>query len=165
MPKLFVLKRSIVVRAPIERCFLLSTHLEVVQQELGMRAIAGTRHGRVALGDRIVWRGWKFGMLHLHESWISGFEPPRFFQDTMVRGRFTFFQHDHRLSKTAEGTLLEDEVRFSLPFGWAGALVGRMILVVSIERLMRRRLLRLKRLAEGEGWHMLIPSTEPTSTS
>jgi ligand-binding SRPBCC domain-containing protein len=76
----------------------------------------------------------------------------------MGRGRFATFQHDHHFSATEDGgTLLQDELRFSMPFGAAGALVGAVIMVPHIEGLLRRRFALLKQLAEGDGWRDYLP--------
>ena len=141
----------------MERCFQLSTSIEVVALTLGMRPVEGKLGGMVAAGDRLLWRGWKFGLPQLHETLITGFRHPEgaepaFFQDTMGRGRFATFQHDHLFTPTQMGTLLEDELRFSMPLGWAGEMVGKLVMVPHIQGLLRRRFGLLKRLAEDEGW-------------
>jgi ligand-binding SRPBCC domain-containing protein len=149
---MFTLRDSVLIQAPVERCFQLSTSIDVVAQTLEMRPVEGKLGGMVGAGDRLVWRGWKFGLPQMHETLITGFERPVFFQDTMGRGRFAAFQHDHHFAETESGVLLEDEVRFSMPFGWAGELVGRWVMVPHIRGLLRRRFLLLKGMAEGEGW-------------
>jgi ligand-binding SRPBCC domain-containing protein len=149
---MFTLRDSIVIEAPIERCFRLSTSIEVVALTLGMRPVEGKLGGMILAGDELVWRGWKFGLPQMHETLITGFEEPRFFQDTMGRGRFAKFQHDHHFLETQGGTLLEDELRFSMPFGWAGDVVGQVVMVPHIKGLLRRRFALLKGLAEGDGW-------------
>lgn len=152
----FVLRDKIVIQAPIERCFLLSTSIEVVAQTLAMRPVEGKTSGMIVAGDQLLWRGWKFGLPQMHETLITGFDSPVYFQDTMGRGRFKTFQHDHRFTEIDEGTLLEDELRFSMPFGVLGDAVARLIMVPHIEGLLRRRFALLKRLAEGEGWREYI---------
>ena len=79
------------------------------------------------MGDRVTWRGWKFFLPQVHHTLITGYLYPTFFQDTQERGRFARFQHDHHLTETPSGTLLEDEVRFALPFGPLGRVVARLI--------------------------------------
>ena len=74
----------------------------------------------------------------------------------MGRGRFASFQHDHHFTASEGGTLLEDELRFSMPLGWAGALVGSAVMVPHIRGLLRRRFGLLKELAEGEGWRRYV---------
>jgi ligand-binding SRPBCC domain-containing protein len=152
----FTLRDSVVIAAPIERCFLLSTSIEVVAKTLAMRPVRGKLGGMILAGDRLVWRGWKFGLPQMHETLITGFDPPKFFQDTMGRGRFAAFQHDHRFTETEAGTLLEDELRFSMPLGWAGEMVGAALMVPHIRGLLRRRFALLKGLAEGDGWREYV---------
>lgn len=156
MGRTFTLRDSIVIDAPIERCFRLSTSIEVVAKTLEMRPVEGKRGGMILAGDQLVWRGWKFGLAQMHETLITGFEAPVFFQDTMGRGRFATFQHDHRFTETQGGTLLEDELRFSMPLGWAGEMVGRVVMIPHIKGLLRRRFALLKRLAEGDGWREYV---------
>ena len=168
---MFVVQDRITIAAPIDRCFLLSTSIEIVQQTLGMKPVrkeSRKTSGFVATGDQLLWRGWKFGLPQMHETLITGYDPPRFFQDTMGRGRFAHFQHDHRFTSipgSTEATELSDEVRFTMPFGWPGRLVGRLIMVPHIRGLLRRRFRLLKRIAETEQWRDYLPAPEAHLTA
>ena len=165
------IREKILVVAPIERCWALSTRVELVQQTLGMQPVGGVTSGFIRNGSRVEWRGWKFGLPTTHHTLITRFEPPHhhylrydgheitkeaFFQDTQERGRFAAFQHDHRLCEQTgpEGitTILEDEVRYGLPFGPAGELAAKLLVGPHIRKLARQRFATIKRLAEGEGW-------------
>lgn len=148
----FLLRDSALVHAPIERCFQLSCSVALVHEELGMNAVSGRTSGLVRGGDVVRWEGWQLGLRHHHVSQISGWVSPTFLQDTMLEGRFKYFQHDHHMRETAEGTLLSDELRFSLPFGAAGRLVARNIMVPHIRKLLKSRFARIKRIAEGDDW-------------
>ena len=157
---MFTVSDSIHIHAPIERCFLLSTSLELVGQVLQMRPVEGGSRktaGLVAEGDRIEWRGWLFGLPQVHESLITRYERPDFFQDTMVRGRFKRFQHDHRFTEIDGHTLLVDKLRFSLPLGWPGKMVARQVMIPHISGVLRRRMLLLKHVAEGREWQRYLP--------
>jgi len=165
MGRTFTLRDSVVIAAPIERCFQLSTSIDVVALTLGMRPVEGKLSGTIGPADQLLWRGWKFGLPQMHETLITGFQAPGpqrpgFFQDTMGRGRFAAFQHDHHFTPLDTGTLLEDELRFSMPLGWAGQAVGRLVMVPHIEGLLRRRFALLKRLAEGDGWREFLDREE-----
>lgn len=158
---IFVLRDAMVVHAPIERCFQLSTCLEIVEQDLGMRPVRGRTSGCVTAGDTVLWRGWQFGLPQMHESRIDPFEPPVYFRDFMIRGRFATFEHDHHFLDRGDGTtLLRDELRFTMRWGFVGLLVGRVLIVPHIRGLMRRRFARLKRIAEGSDWTRYL-SAEP----
>ncbi|RXH58459.1 SRPBCC family protein [Granulicella sibirica] len=151
-----ILRHSTTIAAPIDRCFLLSTHIDTVRQTLALTPVAGRTSGHVAMGDRVTWRGWKFLLPQVHHTLITGYCYPTFFQDTQERGRFARFQHDHHLTETPSGTLLEDEVRFALPFGPLGRLVARLILIPHIRKLLRQRFALLKRLAESDAWRDVL---------
>ena len=155
----FTLRDSILINAPIERCFQLSTSIEIVHKELGMTAIAGRTSGLVTAGDTVRWQGWQLGFPNYHVSLISAFDPPNFFQDRMLAGRFRTFEHDHHFASTPVGTLLSDEVRFIMPLGIPGLIVGSAILVPHIRALLHRRFHLLKRIAESESeeWRQYLP--------
>src|SRR5579875_2069151 len=157
--RMFTLRDSILIHAPIDRVFALSTSVEIVQRELGMHPAAGGRtSGLVEAGDTIRWRGMQLGFPNYHVSLIvpETWNPPHFFQDRMIAGRFKSFEHDHRLTETAEGTRLDDEVRFSMKLRWGGAVIGRTIVAPHIRGLLHRRYHLLKRLAETEEWRDYI---------
>ena len=159
---MFTLRHQIDIEAPIERCFLLSTNIAIVQKELGMRPVEGRTSGLVSGGDKVLWKGWQLGLPQFHHSLISRFDPPRFFQDTMVAGRFKTFQHDHAFTANPDGSVtLRDELRFSMPFGPLGWIVGRLLLVPHIQGLLRRRFALLKRLAETDAWQEYLPAANP----
>jgi len=156
---MFTISDSVHINAPIERCFLLSTNIELVGRTLGMKPIEGKTSGLIENGDRLLWAGWKFGFPQIHESLITKYERPVFFQDTMGRGRFRRFQHDHHLFFMDGRTVLNDKLRFTMPFGWLGGLVARFVLVPHMSRLLRRRMRLLKRVAESNEWRQYVPDS------
>ena len=160
---MFTLKDSKQIAAPLDRVFRLSCSLAIVERELGMHPVSGRdsirTEGLVTGADRIRWEGWQLGFWNYHVSLISAYEANRFFQDTMIAGRFRSFQHDHSFQAAGDVVLLDDTIRFSMPFGWAGRLVGRFIVAPHIAGLLRRRLALLKRIAESEEWRKYLPET------
>jgi ligand-binding SRPBCC domain-containing protein len=155
---MFTISDSIFINAPIERCFLLSTNIELVGRTLGMKPIEGKRSGLVVAEDRLVWAGWKFGFPQMHEIYVTGYERPSFFQDTMGRGRFKRYQHDHYFYEMNERTVLNDKIRFTLPLGFLGRLVAQFLIVPYLSKRLRRRLNLLKRVAEnGNEWRKYLP--------
>ena len=161
MDRNFVLREELAIRAPIERCFALSTNLAVVEMVLKMRPVRGRMSGAVTGGDTVRWRGWKWGLPHVHESLIGPFMPPVFFRDRMIAGRFVEFEHDHHFRALEDGAvLLHDELRFTLPWGIAGRLIGNAIVKPHIQRLLRRRFELIKQMAEGEQWRQNVARGE-----
>jgi ligand-binding SRPBCC domain-containing protein len=162
MAHTLIVRDEILVRAPAERCFLLSTSVAIVECDLEMHPVRGRTSGLVIAGDTVRWQGWQLGLPQFHESLIGPYEPYVFFQDRMIAGRFQSFEHHHRFTDKGDGTvLMSDEVRFTMPLGWAGDLVGRCLLVPHIRRLLKNRFARLKRIAEGEEWKLYLPESNP----
>jgi len=153
---MFLVKDDVHIQAPIERCFLLSTSVEIVARTLRMKPVRGKIAGLVRGGDRVDWRGWKFGLPQRHESLITKYTLPTFFQDAMESGRFQTFQHDHEFTEIGGQVLLKDTVRFSMPLGIAGRLVGKYVLVPHIRNLLRNRFQLLKRIAESDEWRAYL---------
>ena len=155
---MFTISDSIYINAPIDRCFLLSTSIELARRTYGMRPIDGKTSGRVIANDRLVWAGWKFGFPQMHESHITAYERPAFFQDTMGRGRFKRYQHDHYFYEMDERTVLNDKIRFTMPLGFVGQLVGQFVLVPYLSRRLRRRLVLLRTVAQNrKQWLKYLP--------
>ena len=144
----FTLRMTETVAAPIDRCFLLTCSIALVQEELGMTPVRGRTSGFVQPDDTVRWEGRQLGLHHHHVSLISSYQRPVFMQDTMLAGRFRTFQHDHHLTALPnDATELHDELRFSMPCGFAGWLVARYIMTPHILRLMRSRFHRIRRIA------------------
>jgi len=158
---MFTISDSIFINAPIERCFLLSTNIELAGRTYGMKPIEGKLSGRFVADDRLVWAGWKFGFPQMHESYITRYEPPAFFQDTMGRGRFKRYQHDHYFYEMNDRTVLNDKIRFTMPLGIAGRVVAKLIVVPYLSKRLRRRLGLLKRVAENpREWPKYLPESQ-----
>jgi ligand-binding SRPBCC domain-containing protein len=152
---------SMVIHSAIDRCFALSTRIELVQRTLGMNLIDSgvadvVTTGHITANSRVIWRGWKFGLLTEHHTLITAFDPPHngiaYFEDSQERGRFASFRHEHFFRQLDEQTELEDRIHFSLPFGPLGRLAAKFIVAPYIRKLARRRFAMIKQLAEGEGW-------------
>ena len=156
-----MLRDEVIVHAPLERCFLLSTSVEIVRCELKMEPREGRTSGLVRDGDTVLWKGWKYGLPQYHRSLIEDYRPYEFFRDRMIAGRFRSFEHDHSFRVLPDGSVrMQDEVRFRMRWGWFGEAVGRMLMAPDIRRLMRRRFALLKTIAEGDDWRKFLPADQ-----
>jgi ligand-binding SRPBCC domain-containing protein len=164
------LRESITIHAPIDRCFALSTRIELVQRTLGMKLInsgvaGGVTSGHITAKSRVVWSGWKFGLPTEHHTLITAFEPPHtgsdgqseaFFEDSQEHGRFASFRHEHFFCQLGAKTELEDRIHFALPFDPLGRLAAKFIVAPHIRKLARQRFTMIQQLAESEGWRAWI---------
>jgi ligand-binding SRPBCC domain-containing protein len=88
-------------------------------------------------------------------SRITAFDPPSYFQDTMVRGAFRSFQHDHFFSEKDDATEMRDVLRFSAPVPIAGQL-AELLLRSYLRRFLRERNSFLRQVAEGDDWRKYL---------
>jgi ligand-binding SRPBCC domain-containing protein len=140
------------IAAPRERCFLLSLSIDLHVASTAPtreRAIAGTTHGLIGLGETVTWRGKHFGLTLTHKTLITKYNRPGHFQDIMVEGAFRSFEHDHYFKSLDNETLMRDELRFAAPLGPLGLLAESLLLRRYLERFLIERNKTLKRIAES----------------
>ncbi len=71
-----------------------------------------------------------------HREWIPGRE----FSDVQLSGPFAYWHHTHRfLPYGRDECILEDEIRYALPFGWLGELLAGWYVRRQLERLFAFR--------------------------
>ncbi|SRR5216684_5614049 len=139
------------VRASMERCFDASRDLDLHLQSMeqtGERAVAGTMAGLIELGEQVTWEARHFGIRQRFTSRITAFDRPRYFQDSMVKGAFHSFVHDHYFEPCPDGTIMRDVLTFHSPLGPLGALVDRLVMSRYLRNLLTKRNETLKAIIE-----------------
>jgi len=155
-----------VIRAPLARVFNLARSIEVHllgNTHFGEQATAGTRSGLIGPGESVTWRARHFFIRQHLTSAITAFDPPRYFQDTMLRGAFHSMQHDHHfhLLPTTDGSALtemRDDFRFSAPLAPLGWLAERLVLGHYMRNLLRERNAIIQQVAESDEWQQYLPN-------
>ena len=122
----------------------------------GERAVSGVTSGLMALGQEVTWRARHFGVWQHLTSRITAFEKPFHFRDSMVRGAFRRFDHDHFFTPRGEITVMRDLFDFQSPFGLLGSLADRIFLIDYMRRLLLARHALIKTVAETEDWRRYI---------
>jgi len=153
------------IHAPVARVFDLARSIEVHllgNTHFGEQATAGTRSGLIGPGEQVTWRARHFFVSQHLTSAITAFEPPAYFQDTMLRGAFHSMQHDHYFRDVAapDGlptTEMRDVFRFSAPLGPLGWLAEQLVLRRYMQNLLRERNLVIKQVAESNDWRQYVP--------
>ena len=146
----------VVIQAPLARCFDLARSIEVHllgNTHWGEQATAGTRTGLIGMGEQVTWRARHFGVSQELTSAITAFDPPTYFQDTMLRGAFRSMQHDHHFRTLDDGsTEMRDDFRFSAPLGPLGWIAERLVLARYMRNLLAERNAIIKQVAESDDW-------------
>jgi ligand-binding SRPBCC domain-containing protein len=149
------------IAAPRERVFDLSRSIDLHHRSLAWTRevpVAGRTSGLIGLDEWVTWRAWHLGVRQRLTSRISAFDPPRYFQDVMVRGAFAWMEHDHWFDPApGGGTVLRDELRFAAPLGVLGRVAERLVLRRYMTRFLRRRNAFVKQVAESEAWRKFLP--------
>ena len=148
------------IDAPIERCFDLARNIDVHMastNQTGEEAIEGVTSGLIGAGETVTWRGRHFGFIVTHTSRITAFTFPSHFQDSMVRGMFQRFCHDHYFETKNGLTVVSDVMEFQAPFGFVGRVVEKMTLREHLRSLLEKRNYCIKRVAESDEWKKYLP--------
>jgi ligand-binding SRPBCC domain-containing protein len=89
-------------------------------------------------------------------SEITAFERPSYFQDTMLRGAFRSFKHDHYFAASdADTKAVRDVLEFAAPLplaGWG----AEKFLSRYLAKFLRKRNDLIKHVPESEEWHQFL---------
>ena len=97
------------------------------------------------------------GITQKLSSRITAYDRPCHFRDTMVRGAFACFDHDHFFSVAGNVTIARDVFEYRAPLGLLGKLVERVFLTGYMRRFLEVRARELKALAESDAWVQFLP--------
>lgn len=156
---------SIFIAAPRARCFDLARSVELHVASTGAtgeRAVAGRTSGLMESGETVTWRARHLGVWQELTSRIVMFERPEHFRDSMVRGAFAFFDHDHFFSIDRDGTIMREVFEFRAPLGPLGTLVERLFLTRYMRRFLLARARMVKAVAESDAWERYLAPGSPT---
>jgi ligand-binding SRPBCC domain-containing protein len=156
------------IDAPIERCFKLSTSVELhVASTAGTKekAIDGVTTGLIGEGETVTWSGRHFGMRLRHTSRIDEWRPYSYFRDVMVDGVFQCYEHQHFFAVMDDGTRMRDEVRFAAPWGPLGRLATKILVRKHLTELLVRRNAAIKQVAESGDWHRYLDGVREASVT
>ncbi len=156
---------STVVEAPLQRTFDLARSVEVHllgNVHFGEQATAGVSTGLIGAGESVTWRARHFGVRQYLTSALTMYEPPVYFQDTMLRGAFRSMQHNHfflalPVGDGAPRTEMRDVFRFAAPWGPLGWVAERVVLRRYMRALLRERNRVIREVAASGEWRRYVP--------
>lgn len=150
------------VEAPRERVFDLARSIDAHvasatgTEERPIPRDGGKASGLMVLGDQVTWRARHLGVVQHLTSCITAYDRPRHFRDSMVRGAFARFDHDHFFDEDGSATLVRDVFDFTSPLGPLGRIANALFLDAYMKRFIEERARVLKELAEGDQWGHLV---------
>lgn len=70
---------------------------------------------------------------------ITSVNKPFLFVDTQVKGPYKLWEHTHRFREHGKGILMEDEVRYQLPFGILGKAAHSLVVRKKLQEIFSFR--------------------------
>ena len=150
------------IAASIERCFLLSLSIDLHKASTAHtneQAIGGVTSGLIGPNQTVTWRARHFGLMLTQTALISQYTRLVHFQDTMARGAFQSFVHDHYFEDSGFcKTLMRDELCFSAPLGPLGWFAEVVVLHRYLHSFLETKNQLIKRVAESQDeWKRFLP--------
>lgn len=143
MPRVHILERRQRIERPIEEVFAFygdARNLERITPPLLGFEVTTPAPIEMGAGTLIEYR------LRLHRvpvRWrtrIESWEPPRRFVDVQVKGPYSLWEHTHTFEEDGpEATVIEDRVRYSIPFGPLGELADRLLVQRDLRQIFDYR--------------------------
>ena len=154
-----IIKIEFLVNAPIERVFDLARCIdlhEATMMKQGEKAVGGTTKGLINLGEIVTWEATHFGVKQKLTSKITEFERPEHFRDSMVKGAFKRFDHDHFFEQNGAQTRMKDVFDYDSPLGFLGNVADVLFLESYIRKILTERNRLIKQIAESEEWRKFL---------
>lgn len=157
-----VIELVTLIEAPIERVFDLARSLDLHMESTagtGERAVGGVTTGLLGADQEVTWRAKHLGVWQHLTSRMTAFEPPNYFRDSMVRGAFKRFNHDHHFERTGPAgghTRMRDVLDFTTPLGLLGWIADGLFLTRYMRGFLQDRNRLLRATAEGSDWRKYL---------
>jgi ligand-binding SRPBCC domain-containing protein len=123
------------------------------------KAIGGVTKGLIGMGESVTWEATHFGIKQKLTSKITAFERPKHFRDSMVKGAFARFDHDHFFEQSGEQTLMKDVFDYDPPIGILGKFADALFLEKYMRKMLAERNQIIKTIAESEDWRKFLNGT------
>jgi ligand-binding SRPBCC domain-containing protein len=154
-----IIKIETKINAPIERVFNLARCIDLHTESLSKtkeKAVAGVTKGLINKGETVTWEAIHIGIKQKLTSKITIFERPHRFRDSMVKGAFKRFDHDHFFEMKDSQTIMKDVFDYDSPFGFLGSIADALFLQNYLMKLLKTRNKLIKAIAEGDDWKKYI---------
>lgn len=152
MPKIIT---TVEINAPIELAFDLARSIEFhsfTQVLRNEKPIGGVKKGLINLGETVTWEAKHFGIVQHLSVEITKFEKPFHFRDTMLKGAFKRFDHDHIFKENNGKVILTDIFDYDVPFSIFGKIFDIAVLNRYMTKFGVQRNKAIKDALESNAW-------------
>lgn len=142
------------IAAPRNRVFDLARHVEAHVATMPEEVAEGAT-GLLEAGDRVTFKQRQFGVPFELTAEVTELDRPRRFADEQLSGVFGSLVHTHTFERVDGGTLMRDDVRFTMPLAPLGRF-GEPLARRRLQRLVDYHAEALRELAESDGWRRFL---------
>ncbi len=154
-----LIKLNTIIEAPVERCFDLSTSIDlhkISASKTKEKAIEGITEGLIKLNETVTWKAKHFGIWHRMKVKITEFDKPYYFVDEMINGSFKYMRHKHEFEQKGDQTIMIDQFDFGSPLGILGKIVDKVIMRKYMANFLSERNNIIKEFAETDKWKQIL---------
>lgn len=154
-----IIKLETRISAPVERVFDLARSIDLHKNSMSKydeRAVAGKTSGLISLDETVTWEATHFGIRQKLTSKITAYDRPRYFRDSMIKGAFKRFDHDHYFEESDGQTLIRDVFDFDSPLGILGTIADFIAVESHMRVMLKERNDLIKRIAESDDWQRFL---------
>lgn len=157
MPKL---QFTTVIHAPLQRVFDLTRCVSLHKRHFeshGILPVQGKYSGLLDKRDHVTWKGKLGRKVRQLALEVTDMQAPDHFKMEYRKEIFDTFTHDVYLTGIDNGTILMDQVEFSLPEKGFSPFFNKRCAEKWISDLLKERNALCKEYAEGNNWHAILP--------
>lgn len=147
-------RRETRIAAPRERVFDLARHVEAHVATMPDESAEGAT-GLLEPGDRVTFQQRQFGVPFSLTAEVTEMDRPQRFADEQLSGVFDSLVHTHTFESRDGGTVMTDDVRFTMPLGPLGRL-GEPVARRRLQRLVNYHAKALREVAETHRWRRFL---------
>lgn len=154
-----IIKLETKINAPVERVFDLARSIDLHRDSMSKydeKAIAGVTSGLIRMNETVTWEAAHFGVRQNLTSKITAFERPWHFRDSMVKGVFKRFDHDHYFEGDGAETSIRDVFDYDSPLGILGTIADALFVEKHLREMLKERNELIKRIAESDDWRKFL---------
>ena len=140
------------ILAPTETVFDLARSIDLhvhSTAQTNERAVDGVTSGLIGLGQRVTWEATHLLIRQRLTVEITQYDRPNHFRDSLVKGIFKHFDHDHYFEETNSGTQMRDIFSYSSPLGVLGNIANVLLVHRHLGILLETRNQIIKQVAES----------------
>ncbi len=160
------IKTQIEINAPMELAFDLARSIDFhafSQHRHNEIAVAGITTGLIELNQFVTWRARHFGISQCLTAKISKFDRPFHFRDTMEKGAFKRFDHDHFFENQDGKIIMTDIFNYEAPYSVFGKIFDKLILQRYMTSFFINRNTMIKDALESGDWRNFLTEDDPIS--